>query len=144
MILDSYYSFIKIEGKKTRYDVEASTKDYEPFESLKKPTGELSLFLCDLPAHFKGEAHRRADKCLTAKGRNVSSIYIRDLVNFTGYGDVRGTTDAFIIVFSPDQQRFEVFMAKGKKNHSNALYNAFTDGELNSEMEALRLKAYRL
>jgi hypothetical protein len=142
MIIDSYYTFVKSEGKsKTRYDVEASTKDYEPFEGLINPKEELFMYFCDLPVHFKGEARRRADKCLTAKGRNVSSIYIRDLENLSGYGDVMGTTDGFIIAFSRDQQRFEVFIAKGKKNHVNALYNAFTDGELNSEMEALRWRA---
>jgi hypothetical protein len=145
MILDSYYPFTKSDGKsKTRYDVEASTKDYDPFESLRNPKGELFLYFCDVPIHFRGEPHRRADKCLTAKGRNVSSIYLRDLENLSGYGDVRGTSDGFIIAFSPDQLSFELFISKGRRNHANALYNAFTDGELNSEMEALRLKAYRL
>lgn len=142
MIFDSYYSFIKSEGRsKTRYDVESCTKDYELFESLRNPKGELFLYFSDIPPHFKGEAHRRADKCLIAKGRNISSIYLIDLESLSGYGDVRGSSDGFIIAFSKEQKKFDVFISKGRKNHTNALYNAFSDEEFKVEIAALKLKA---
>jgi hypothetical protein len=142
MILDAYYCFVKSTGKsKTRFDVIASTANYEPFESLTNAKGELFLYLTDIPDRFRADVKRKADKNLSAKGRNVSSVFVPDLNLLYAYGDVRATTDAIVVVFNTEYTSFEIFIAKGRRNNRLGLYQMLCDGELQYEIEALRSKA---
>jgi hypothetical protein len=137
MILDAYYKLQKGNGK-TRYDVIASTCNYEAFESLRH-NSQLWFYLCDVPDRFKADIKRKADKCLTSRaGRNISSVFVPDISLPYAYGDVNGTTDAILILFSPDQSEMEIFIAKGKRNNRTALFHLLTDGELKAEIEVLR------
>ena len=149
MILTDYYRFEKIARKsKMRMDCTASTGTYPEFEcrraakSLKETekrdavcAGDLLIYYGDIPGHFGGDVHRKADKHISIGG-----------VNFA-YGDFKGTSDALLFVFHNLEvvngavmpgAVIEVFVARGKSRDRIALYNLLCDGELDEDMQALR------
>lgn len=163
-ILTDYYCFERIVSKsKTRMDCTASTKSYPEFEEKRatkanKATekrdateiGDLVIYFVDVPEVFGGAVHRKADKAITLKGKNLSSVYVPDPSTNFGYGDVRGTADALLFVFDglavidgliPNEAAIEVFVARGKSKDRVPLYNLLSDGALDEEMSELRAKA---
>lgn len=160
MILSDYYRFDKVANKSaTRLDCTASTGSYPEFEDKRStmPTkandrrdatnvGDLVIYLGDVPKQFRGNAQRKADKSLTIKGKNLSSMYVPDVTNNFAYGDVRGTTDALLFVFDNlvivdgrvISGGLDVFVARGKSRDRVSLYNLLCDGELDEEMSSLR------
>ena len=157
-VLTDYYVFEKIATKsKTRLDCTASTMSYPEFEEKRatKATniGDLLVYFGDVPEQFGGNIHRKADKAITIKGKNLSSVYVPDPSNNFGYGDVRGSADALLFVFEgvevvngviPTGAAIEVFVARGKSKDRVPLYNLLTDGELDEEMSELRARANEL
>lgn len=166
-ILTDYYRFDKI-GKKsiTRLDCTDSTGSYPEFEDKRATkltkanerrdatnVGDLVIYLGDVPKQFGGNAQRKADKSLTIKGKNLSSMYVPDVTNNFAYGDVRGTTDALLFVFDNlvivdgrvISGGLDVFVARGKCRDRVSLYNLLCDGELDEEMSSLKemAKAYK-
>lgn len=159
-ILTDCYRFEKLAFKsKTRLDCTASTGSYPEFEDKRatkqiKATekrdatniGDLVVYLGDVPQQFGGNAQRKADKSLTIKGKNLSSIFVPDLTNSFAYGDVRGTTDALLFVFDNlvivdgciISGGLDVFVARGKSRDRVSLYNLLCDGELDEEISSLR------
>jgi len=160
MILTDYYRFEKKALKsKTRLDCVASTDEYDELEELcaehdfkgspsRDPIreGDLIIYLGDIPETFGGDVHRKADKCITAKGRNISSIYVPDVESNLAYGDFRGTEDAVLFRFKnfavkdgriQEGSVLEMFIARGKSKDRVALYNLFADGCLDEEIEWL-------
>lgn len=163
MILTDYYRFEKVAFKtKTRLDCVASTSSYPEFEDKRatKPTkanerrdetkvGDLVIYLGDVPERFGGDVHRKADKSITIKGKNLSSVYVPDPTNNFAYGDVKGTTDALLFVFDNlkivDDRivsgAVDIYVARGKSRDRVSLYNLLCDGELEEEVSSLREKA---
>lgn len=159
-ILTDCYRFGKVAFKsKTRLDCIASTGSYPEFEDKRatRPTkgtdkrdatnvGDLVIYLGDVPEQFGGNAQRKADKSLTIKGKNLSSIYVPNPTNNFGYGDVKGTTDALLFVFDNlvivdgciISGGLDVFVARGKSRDRVSLYNLLCDGELDEEISSLR------
>lgn len=163
MILNDYYRFEKVAFKsRTRLDCVASTCSYPEFEDKRatKPTkandkrdatnvGDLVVYYGDVPDRFCGDVHRKADKSLTIKGKNLSSVYVPDITTNYAYGDVKGTSDAILIVFDDLKVvdgcilsgAVELFVARGKSRDRVSLYNLLCDGELDDEMSDLRDRA---
>lgn len=162
-ILTDYYRFERIATKsKTRLDCVASTGSYPEFEEKRatraaKATDRrdatelkaLIIYFGDVPEQFGGEVHRKADKAITIKGKNLSSVYVPEPSTPYGYGDVRGTTDALLFVFDNLEVAdgvvlgggVDVFVARGKSKDRVPLYNLLTDGELEDEMRELKQRA---
>ena len=162
-ILTDYYRFERIAAKsKTRLDCVASTESYPEFEEKRATkayratdkrdateAGALVIYFGDVPEQFGGDVHRKADKAITIKGKNLSSVYVPDPATSYGFGDVRGTTDALLFVFCNLEVSdgiilgggVEVFVARGKSKDRVPLYNLLTDGELDDEMNELRQRA---
>lgn len=163
-ILTDYYRFERLATKsKTRLDCVASTKSYPEFEEKRttkanKATekrdatevGNLVIYLGDVPEQFGGDIHRKADKAITLKGKNLSSVYVPDPTSNFGFGDVRGTADALLFIFDnlevangaiSQGAKLEVFIARGQSKNRVPLYNLLTDGELEEEMNELRQRA---
>lgn len=161
MILTDYYRFERVAVKaKSRMDCTASTKTYEEFEEKRatkatKATehrdatdvGDLVIYYNDVPPQFGGNVHRKADKSITIKSKNLSSVYVPDPHTNFAYGDFKGTSDALLFVFHNLKivdgviqagAIIEVFVARGKSKDRVPLYNALSDGELDEEMNALR------
>ena len=143
MILTDYYKGDHLPNTaKTRYEVTASTKEYEPFEmrlrnkrGVKK--GGLSFYFGDVPDRWHFSSKDRPDKAIS-KGDNISSIFVPDVILPFGFGDVKGTQDAILLIFSNDWQTIEIFISRGQKNNKRNLYTLLCDGELDHETEALR------
>jgi len=164
MILNDYYRFERVATKsKTRLDCTASTESYPDFEEKRadRPqratdkrdltdVGDLVVYFNDVPKYFGGDVHRKADKILTIKGKNLSSVFVPDPAVNYAYGDVRGTGDAILFVFHNFEvvngavaqgAIIEAFIARGKSKDRQALYNLLCDGELDEEMTILRGRA---
>ena len=163
-VLTDYYKFKRISLKaKSRLDCTASTKSYSEFEVCRaikatSPTekrdettiGSLVLYCNKVPDNFKGNVHRKADMSCTLKGKNLSSVFVPDVGKNLAYGDVKGTDDAMLFVFTdfkmvdgaiqPDGI-VEIFIARGQSRNCVALYNLLEDGGLDEEIFSLRGKA---
>lgn len=163
-ILTDYYKFSRVATKaKLRLDCVASTESYPEFEERRatkatKATekrdatnvGDLVIYFGDVPEQFGGDVHRKADKSITIKGKNLSSVYVPDQSNNLAYGDVRGTADALLFVFDGVEvvnrviqagATVEIFIARGKSKDRVPLYNLLSDGELEEELNDLRQRA---
>ena len=112
--------------------------------------GDLVIYFGDVPEAFGGNVHRKADKAITIKGKNLSSVYVPDPASNFGFGDVRGTADALLFVFENMEivngtisqgAVIEVFIARGKSKDRVPLFNLLCDGELDEEMSELRARA---
>jgi hypothetical protein len=164
MILTDYYRFDRLATKaKTRLDCTASTQSYPTFEENRATRttqatekrdatneGDLIVYYNDLPKTFSGEAQRKADKSMTMKGKNLSSVFVPDPASNYAYGDINGTGDAVMLVFHDftvtngviqQGAAVELFIARGKEHEQIAVYNLLCDGELDEEMNLLRGRA---
>jgi len=146
VILTDYYKAEKLPESKSkmRYDVTASTGNYEPFEVLlKNKKGEMFFYYGDVPDNFNSHVKRQAEKCIT-KGKNISSVFVPDVNLPFAYGDVNNTSDAILINFSDNYTIIEIFVARGQRNNKRNLFFLLSDGELQNEIETLRKNAKRL
>ena len=148
MILTDYYKGEKLTDAQSRFDVIASTGEYDFFETLlinkqKFNVGGLSFNYCPRPDRWGG---KKTDMALTKGSQNITSIKRPNLENNLAYGDINTTNDGCIIVLNPDYKEngittIEVFIARGCRNDTDGLWFLFADGELNDEVEVLRKKA---
>lgn len=142
MILTDYYKFEKLPDSKSKWrlDCTASTGNYNDFEALRNKRGELFIYFTDVPDSFIVDVKRKADKAIT-KGKNISSVFVPDVTLPYAYGDVKGTTDAILIVFNSDYTTLEIFVARGQKPNRINIWQILSGGELNNEISKLRSAA---
>lgn len=148
MILTDYYKGEKLTDAKSRFDITTSAGEYDLFETLlinksKFNIGGLSFSFTQRPDRWKG---KKTDMAITKGSQNITSVKRPSLENNFAYGDINGSNDGCIIVFNPDYKVsgitvIEIFIARGLRSDTDGLWNLFTDGELNNEIEALRQKA---
>jgi len=148
MMLTDYYQGQKLTEAKSRFDIVASTGEYDFFENLlinkqKFNIGGLSFNCGQRPDRWKG---KKTDMAITKGSQNITSVKRPSLENNLAYGDINGSNDGCIIVFNSDYKQtgitnIEIFIARGLRNDTDGLWDLFTDGELNHEIEALREKA---
>ena len=146
MILTDYYKGQKLTEAKSRFDIVASSGDYDLFESLlinKRGfnISGLSFNLVSRPDRWKS---KNASLAICKGSHNLTSLIRPDLnINYS-FGDIN--LDALIFIFNVDWKEtgintLEIFIARGLKNDVNSLWNLLIDEELYSEMEILRGKA---
>jgi hypothetical protein len=148
MILTDYYKGQKLTDAQSRFDITASTGEYDLFESLlinkqKFNIGGLSFNFGQRPDRWKG---KKTDMAITKGSQNITSVKRPNIENNLAYGDIQGSNDGCIIVFNSDYKEtgiitIEIFIARGLRNDTDGLWQLYTDGELNHEIEALRNKA---
>lgn len=148
MILTDYYKGQRLTEAQSRFDITASTGEYDLFEILlinkiKFNVGGLSFNYVPRPDRWTG---KKTDYAITKGSHNVTSVKRPDIETPFAYGDINGTNDGCIIVFNPDFKdtginSIEIFIARGCRNDTNSLWDLFTDWELTHEVEALRKKA---
>lgn len=149
-ILTDLYVFKKLQGQKSRLriDCTASTGSYNPLEVLRDKAGALFLYIGD-NRHTRAGREGKADLALS-KTSHISSIYNPDLNQPYWYGDMKGTTDAFLFVCHDVEfvdgkiqpgAVIELFVARGQRHNRGYLYNALCGGELDGEVAALRGEA---
>ncbi|HOX74759.1 MAG TPA: hypothetical protein PLB27_08585, partial [Bacteroidales bacterium] len=147
-ILTDYYKGEKLTEVQSRFDITASTGEYDLFESLlinKKVfnIGGLSFNYVPRPDRWNG---KKTDYAITKGSHNITSIKRPNIETPFGYGDINGSNDGCIIALNPDFKEtgiktIEIIIARGLRNDTNSLWDLFTDGELINEVEALRKKA---
>jgi len=161
MILTDYYKFEKLpeQHSKLRIDCTASTKSYDPLETLRatkhlKHTdkrdgcdiGDLFLYIGD-NTYTKAGTERKADLALS-RTNHISSIYNPEPTSQYWYGDMKSTADAFLFLHNDIDfvdggiqvgAIIEVFVARGHRNNRAQLFNLLLDGELDNEIEELRM-----
>jgi len=164
MILTDYYRFERLALKsKTRMDCTVSTRSYPEFEEKRatqatKATekrdatniGDLVIYYGNVPDQYGGNVHNKADKSITIKGKNLSSVFVPDPESGFAYGDFKGTTDALLFVVGlavvdgviQAGGYIEVFIARGASKDRVPLYNLLADGGLDEEMDTLREQAH--
>lgn len=146
MILTDYYKGEKLTDAKSRFDIVASSGEYDLFESLlinKKSfnVGGLSFNLVSRPDRWK---KKNASLAISKGSHNITSLIRPDLnLNFS-FGDIN--LDAIIFVFNSDWKEagintLEIFIARGLRNDVNSLWDLLIDGELDEEIDILRKKA---
>lgn len=148
MILSDYYKGQKLTDAKSRFDITASTGEYDLFEILlinkqKFNIGGLSFNFGQRPDGWKG---KKTDMAITKGSHNITSVKRPNLENNFAYGDINGSNDGCIIVFNPDFKEtgittIEIFIARGLRNDTDGLWNLFIDGELKNDIVTLRIKA---
>lgn len=159
MILTDYYRFDRqrCNTSKTRLDCTASTESHPTFETARATkqrgatnVGDLWVYYVDVPMNFGGDVHRKADKSLTLKSKNLSSLFVPEPASNLAYGDIKGTCDAILVVFNgfevvngvvQEGGYMEIFIARGKSKDRQPLYNLLSDGQLDEEMSLLRERA---
>lgn len=146
-ILDCYFCFDRKPGakSKTRLDLSSFTNEYAPFY-LPNKLGRCWLYLFENQNYIKAHPGRKPYVSLTSrKGNHITALYTPDVdQNYLGFGDVKGTQDAVFIQMREEAgkiQQVEVWIAKGKKNLQQGLFQLFLDGELDQESESLRTSA---
>ncbi len=150
MILTDYYMLERLpeflKNRTPRFDCTASTGEYPPFEDIASKS-RVKRFFCyfnGLPNSFSEKAKNKAERCIT-NTKNISSVFIPVLnKHWLGYGDVKGTQDALLFVFSWNYSRMEIFVARGYKNNQKRLFNLLYDNELMEEMDKLRDRTVNL
>ena len=148
MIFTDYYKGEKLTDAKSRYDITASTNKYDFFETLlinKRGfnVGGLSFNCVSRPDRWNG---KKTDLAITKGSNNITSVKRPNPENSFAYGDINGTNDGCIIVFNPDFKvigitTVEIFIARGLRNDTNSLWDLYTDGELDHEVEILKKEA---
>lgn len=148
MILTDFYKGLRLTEAQSRFDITASTGEYDLFEillinKLKFNIGGLSFNYVPRPDRWTG---KKSDYAITKGSHNITSVKRPDIETPFAYGDINGTNDGCIIVFNSDFKdtsinTIEIFIARGCRNDTNSLWDLFTDGELTHEVEALRKKA---
>lgn len=147
-VFTDYYKGEKLTDAQSRYDITASTGEYDYFENLlinKRGfnIGGLSFNLVARPDRWKG---KKTDLAITKGSDNITSVKRPNIESNIAYGDIKGKNDGCIIVFNDDFKAvgiktIEIFIARGLKNDLNSLWDLFTDRELNHEVETLKQKA---
>lgn len=162
MILTDYYRFERVAKKaKHRMDCVASTNSYPEFECRRATktqretekrdaiqVGDLIIYWVAPDSHMRADRKRRADRSITLKSDNLSSVYNwqQEGEGWFSYGDFKGTTDALLFIYKVEEVNatiqegavIEIFIARGKSNECNSLCNLYDNGELDDEMNALR------
>lgn len=148
MILTDYIKAEKAEGKKYRFDVISSTDTHDYLSGIivnkRNPNqGGESFNLVPRPEKYRDSV--MSDKAITKGSENISSIYIPNIEQTIGFGDIKGTNDAIIFCWELDQESniifIELFIARGQKHNKKNLYFLFTDGELITDINDLKNKA---
>ena len=148
MILTDYYRGEKLTDAKSRFDITASTGEYDFFESLlsnkrKFNVGGLSFNFVPQPETHGG---KRVDYILCKGSHSITKVFRPNLENNLAYGDINGSNDGCVIIFNPDYKEtgitaIEILIARGLRNDTNSLWDLVTDGDLMEEVEALRKQA---
>ncbi len=130
------------EGKRTvRYDTVASTGSYQLFEDMAAKS-KVNRFFCyynGVPDTFSDRARQKAERAITKSNCNISSVFIPNQSKpHLGYGDVKGTLDALLVIFSADYHTMELFIIRGEKFNQRALYGLMATGQLNQEIQYFR------
>ena len=161
-----FYRFERIAQKaKHRMDCTASTESYPEFENKRATKnckgnntrdeikiGDLIIYWVASDSHIKAHRKRKADRSITIKSNNLSSVYNWKYIEddyWVAYGDFKGTTDALLIIHRVKEidatiqagSIIDVFIARGKSNECHLFCSLYEEGAFDEELNILREQA---
>lgn len=151
MILTDYYRFDKLPGQssKMRMDCTASTQSHGSFEALRNKQGALFVYVGDNTYTEAGE-RGKSDLAIN-RGVHITSLCTTNPSEPYWYGDFHGTPDVLLMVHRgfdryqngrvAEGSIIEIFVARGYRASRLNLFEEFTDGAFNDEMDSLRARA---
>jgi len=158
------YIFKRIDTTaKTRLDCVASTKSYTRFEEKRARqckranvrtgaiiAGGLIARYQNKPKYLKAQRQRQGDSSIAMGNEHISSIFEPDPKAGAGWGDVKNTADALLVIYhdfelingaAPKGAVIELFVARGQSRNAENILFGFIDGLYDEELEALRKRA---
>lgn len=143
MLIDSYTRYRRDPTKKTKCLLEAYSQAYEPLHRPSKRTGQVVLYVTQVPECIQAHASRKPALTLIGAGSfYLSGVFMPDIERpGVGFGDVQGTEDSLLFIQSDAQ--VELFVSKGKKTFGFQIFSMFADGDqdLQAEIADHRQKA---
>lgn len=134
-MIDNYLRFERnITGKaKTRFELSEYT------EPVYDPLNKEFIYFMNTPERIKAKQQRKSDYGISQKDW-ISSVFIPDITkpNFA-YADIKDSEDLILLSISSDC--LEMFICRGKKNLFQSVMNLFFDGELDEEIQKIKLRA---
>lgn len=144
MILTDYYHLEKLADKKslTRRDCTTSTGGYPLFESIaaKSRDNRFFIHIGGVPENFNVHVKRKTELAISNQ-EHISGVFMPDVSQRVGFGDVKGSLDALLIIFNDDYSKIDVFVARGQKHNQKQIFFLYEDGELDNEIEQLKKQA---
>jgi len=143
-IFSDYYLGKNLTDAKSRFDIIKSTGNHPFLEIILKNKKKfnidgLSFNYTQRPDVFKGDERRKAEMIICKGSSSISSVFVPNLDKFyIGYGDVKTTNDAIIILFDDNKKIIELFIARGLKQDKQQLYSEVVSGFYDDELEAIR------
>ncbi|HZL11056.1 MAG TPA: hypothetical protein VFC65_13770 [Prolixibacteraceae bacterium] len=148
MILTDYIKGEKLKENKAQYrfEITQSTMEYDKFQLLlinKRNPNPRGWSFNFVPRPKKWNGAESPDMAITKGSENISSVYIPNPSSPYGYGDIKGTNDACLVIFNKDYKMagiisIELLIARGQKHNKKNLWFELVDGELDHETEFLR------
>lgn len=146
-IIDAYLRYRKDNGKsKTRFNLEVYAGECSVLlNSIGKRDGKIFVYYGTTP---KKTRKKQKEGLKSDMGMNVrdgwltSLFYVGGIESRYRFGDIKDTNDAFVFNISEDAQTLEVFFCKGKKDSYKYLFDLILDGELDSEIQEIKNKAF--
>lgn len=135
-MINHYFKFEKLQHikAKTRYDLIAYT--IPVYDGL----NEEFIYLTSDTKRINAKEDKKPEYRLISKKGHISGIFIPDITKPNiAFGDIRGTKDLLILIIQ--ENTIEIFVAIGKKNLENGIFNLVNDGELDGKMAELRKNA---
>ncbi|WP_430972640.1 hypothetical protein [Sunxiuqinia rutila] len=149
MILSDYYKAEKLQEVKAKYrfEISKSTMEYDRFQLLlinKRNPNPRGWSFNFVPRPKRWEGEESPDMAITKGSENISSVYIPEPSLPYGYCDIKGTNDACLVVFNENFREsgitdIELFIGRGQKHNRKNLWYELVDGELDHELEFLRI-----
>jgi len=129
-LIDSYSLYKHDTSTKTKYLLKSFSGVYDPLHRPSKRINEVPLYITSVPNSIKSNARRKPNQTLSGTGSTyISGIFNPDLNSpEIGYGDIRGTEDALLIITKESQAEILVF--KGKKSVAYQLYTILLDPDI--------------
>lgn len=154
MILTDYYRFEHLPEQKAKSRVDEVLKGgigYPYLENKRNKKGELFLY-CGTGEQYVTARNERRGKMVMNRDGHITSVFFPNEEFPLGYGDVKGTNDALLFIFSQipvngeigKGKGFDLFVARGEKADSQLLYESLINGDLDAEIETLRGGKYIL
>lgn len=156
---------MKIGASNPRFDLIATSGQYQPFDTLKNKKGMLYAYLVETRGIIDSPDRRRADQRLQGqRGKdtiNITSLFLLDYTidegkTMIGYGNPNGNptlkngnpnpfagygNDGFLFIVSPDWKKIEMFVVPDGNLTILANAKSLADGIFDGIVQAVRAAA---
>jgi hypothetical protein len=137
-MIDAYFHFKKVAGKKSKYLLAHKAGVYEPLDATNK-AGECLVYLTE-SSYLQSRRQRQANFALSnPKFHHLTGVFIPEPSKPNlAFGDFK-RQDGWLIVIG--EGFVEILVLAGKATAVKTLHSMLCDGEFDSELQAMRKQA---